>query len=215
MRREQSHLDAAEVIAPKYPNALHGVDDNVPLPELTVKAPSGEVAKRNRRDFERREGAIEVRLGRHVPGKGWFGGGAVAQGALHVPVFDQADNYLNNRRIRAFVLARIIEQLPGSGRLVIVGHSLGSVIAADLVRRLPTDVEVAGMVTIGSPLANSKFHVDGLRGILREPPMNLAWWVNFWNPADPVTTHRGISSVFPWMIDLGYRPRSTSTSMTR
>lgn len=194
-------LDAAEVIAPKYPNALHGVDDNVPLPELTVKAPSGEVAKRNRRDFERREGAIEVRLGRHVPGKGWFGGDAVAQGALHVPKFDQADKYLNNRRIRAFVLARIIEQLPGSGRLVIVGHSLGSVIAADLVRRLPTDVEVVGMVTIGSPLANSKFHVDGLRGILKEPPMNLAWWVNFWNPADPVTTHRGISSVFSWMID--------------
>ena len=84
------------MIAPKYPNALHGADDNVSLPELTVKAPSGEVAERNRRDFERREGAIEVRLGRHVPGKGWFGGDAVAQGALHVPKFDQADNYLKS-----------------------------------------------------------------------------------------------------------------------
>src|SRR5690606_37970893 len=106
-----------------------------------------------------------------------------------------------NRQIRAQVLNRIIRQLPQSGRLVIVGHSLGSVIAADIVRRLPADLRVAGMVTIGSPLAHPDFDVDRLRGILKEPPTNLDWWVNFWNPADPVTTHRGVSSIFPWMID--------------
>lgn len=194
-------LDGATVVAPKYPNSLKGVDDNDPLPRLTIKAPTGEAAKTNRRDFERRENAIEVMLGPHDRGKGWFGGDPIADGAIKQSPFEQAANYLRNPQIRAHVLTRILKQVPRSGRIVIVGHSLGSVIAADLVRRLPAEVEVVGMVTIGSPLANAGFHVEGLRGTLKEPPANLGWWVNFWNPADPVTTHRGLSSVFPWMTD--------------
>lgn len=47
-------LDGVTVIAPKYPNSLHGVDDDDPLPDRTVKAPPGEAAKRSRRYFERR-----------------------------------------------------------------------------------------------------------------------------------------------------------------
>jgi hypothetical protein len=81
------------------------------------------------------------------------------------------------------------------------------VIAADLVRRLPAGLDVAGMVTIGSPLANGNFDVDKLRETLREPPTNLAWWVNFWNVHDPVAAHRGVSSVFPWMIDFRIQTR--------
>jgi hypothetical protein len=50
-------------------------------------------------------------------------------------------------------------------------------------------------------LANGSFDVDKLRESLKEPPTNLAWWVNFWNSSDPVAAHRGVSSVFPWMID--------------
>lgn len=195
------------VIAPKYAHALRGVDDVDPLPELAVKAPTGEAARRNRREFERREGAIEILLARHDRGQGWIGGDVVAEGALNWPQFVQANNYIKNARIRAHVLTRVLTKLPQSGRLVIVGHSLGSVIAADLVRRLPVDLEVVGLVTIGSPLANPGFHVEGLRGILKEPPTNLGWWVNFWNSADPVTAHRGVSSVFPWMIDCRIQTR--------
>ncbi|MEA5153487.1 hypothetical protein [Raineyella sp.] len=194
-------LDGVTVVAPKYPHALRGVDDNDPLPGLTVKAPTGEAARRNRRDFEHREGAIEVFLGRHDRGTGWVGGDAVVQAALEVPFFVQMKNYRDRPSVRAYVLRRILTRLPSAGRLVIVGHSLGSVIAADLVRRLPPDIEVVGLVTIGSPLANTNLHVEGLRATLKEPPANLGWWVNFWSAADPVTTHRGVSSIFPWMID--------------
>lgn len=194
-------LDGVTVIAPKYAHALRGSDDNEPLPGVTVKAPSGEAARKSRREFERRTGSVEVVLGRHNRGIGWIGGDVVAAAALAQPYFAQASNYLTKPRIRSQVLQRILLRLPQSGRLVIVGHSLGSVIAADLVRRLPTGLTVAGMVTIGSPLANPKFAVDRLRDTLKQPPTNLGWWVNFWNAADPVTTHRGISSVFPWMVD--------------
>lgn len=121
--------------------------------------------------------------------------------AVGLPVFRQVQNYMKNPKIRAQVLARVLNALPASGRIVIVGHSLGSVIAADLVRRLPVDLEVAGMVTIGSPLANGNFDAEKLRDALKEPPANLAWWVNIWNSHDPVAAHRGVSSVFPWMID--------------
>ncbi|MGC3993493.1 MAG: hypothetical protein QM779_05100 [Propionicimonas sp.] len=196
-----SGLDDVTVIAPKYAHALQGSDDDEPVPPVTVRSPSGDAARTNRRDFQRRMGSIEIVLGGHDRGSGWIGADAVASAALAQPYFEQAANYLTKSRIRAHVLQRILRRVPQAGRLVIVGHSLGSVIAADLVRRLPVGVSVEGMVTVGSPLAHPKFEVERLRDALREPPTNLGWWVNFWNAGDPVTTHRGISSVFPWMLD--------------
>ncbi|MGF0117444.1 lipase family protein [Promicromonospora sp. Marseille-Q5078] len=198
-------LDDLSVVAPKYAHALAGVDDDEPLPPLTVKAPTGETARQNRRDFERREHAVEVMLGRHDAGTARLGSDAIASTSLRFPMFRQAENYLAKRRIRAHVLKLVLKEVPRSGRIVVVGHSLGSVIAADVVRRLPADVQVVGMVTIGSPLSSTSFHADGVRDALKEPPTNLGWWVSFWHPADPVTTHRGVSSVFPWMTD--YRVR--------
>lgn len=199
------NLDTVRVIAPKYANALKGWDDKVPLPDETIKQPSRQAATTNRRNFERRMGAIEVRLGRHNRGINQHAiDVALNVGfgfAVKVPQFGQAQNYLQKPEIRAQVLKKILKELPESGRLVIIGHSLGSVIAADLVRRLPIGLEVVGMVTIGSPLAHGCFNVDKLRASLKDPPTNLAWWVNFWNTSDLVSAHRGVSSVFPWMVD--------------
>lgn len=113
----------------------------------------------------------------------------------------QAANYLEEKQIRAQVLNRILAQLPESGKIVIVAHSLGSVIAADLMLRLPVDIEVSAMVTIGSPLANGKFKFNDLRDALADPPTNLAWWVNFRNAWDAVATRRGLSSAFNWLLD--------------
>lgn len=195
--------DLSDVVvrAPKYAHALRGTDDTLKLPALTIKTQSGDRARPQRREFERRIGALEVRLGRHRRGSGWAGGDLVNQVALHVPTFVQASNYLTKAHVRSNVLHRVLTEVPAQGRLVVVAHSLGSVIAADLVRRLPADVEVVGLVTIGSPLAHPKFHVDKLASTLADPPANLGWWVNFWNPADPVTTHKGASAVFPWLLD--------------
>lgn len=194
-------LDSVRVIAPKYPHTLRGSDDTDPLPKLTIKELNGAAARANQRDFERRIGAIEVLLGPHNQGSGWALGDAISEAAVGRPSFIQAGNFITDPRVRAQVLNRVLRQLPSSGRLVIVGHSLGSVIAADLIRRLPEGLDVAGMVTIGSPLAHRSFHVDKMRTVLKDPPQNLAWWVNVWNKFDPVTTHRGISTAFPWMID--------------
>jgi len=200
-------LSDVNVVAPQYAHALKGWDDKEPMPGEKVKQPTRDAARKNRRDFERRIGALEFRLGRHhaghiTPEFGHVVNAAVGAG-LVLPFLSQARLYLSDAQIRAHILNRILAQLPDSGPIVILGHSLGSVIAADLLRRLPDGLEVVGMVTIGSPLAHGGFDVDKLRASLSEPPVNLAWWVNFWNFGDPVAAHRGLSSVFPWLIDLG------------
>lgn len=194
-------LDGVTVLAPKYPNSLKGVDDDLPIPEFATKVPTGNEAVQNRRVFERRERAIEVMLGTQDAGVPNLPADVVVDVALHTAKFVQAKNYLENPKIRAAVLTRILSELPETGRVVIVGHSLGSVIAADILRRMPPGLQVAGMVTIGSPLGHPDFQCLGLQKILREPPTNLAWWVNCWSAFDPVPAYRGVSSVFPWMFD--------------
>lgn len=205
-------LTEIQVVAPKYAHALRGMDDAYPLPSLQIKELTREAARQNRRDFEQRMGALEFRLGRHDRGNAYPGADVALGAAVGLAPFRQARNYLESPLIRAGVLTRVLEKLPPSGRLVIVGHSLGSVIASDLLRRLPIGLEVAGMVTVGSPLANGKFDVDKLRDSLSEPPSNLSWWVNVWNVADPVAAHRGVSSVFPWMLDLSIKTKKAGAA---
>lgn len=201
-------LSTDRILVPKYAHALKGADDDVPLAPITIESPGRDEARQNRRAFERRTGALEFRLGRTDHGTQQVAVDAAIGVAVHTFPFAQAKNYLTDARIRSQVLARVLDKVPSTGRLMIVGHSLGSVIAADVVRRLPAAVEVTGLVTIGSPLAHASFEVDKLRATLDEPSTNLAWWVNFWNKSDPVVASRGLSSVFPWMLDYSIRTRS-------
>jgi pimeloyl-ACP methyl ester carboxylesterase len=194
-------VDPKRVIAPKYAHALRGSDERLTIPRISVKQPSRDKVRQNRRDFERRTVALEFRLGRHNQGNGWGGAELVVNGAASLPGFGQVRKYLDNVDIRAQVLQLILKKLPASGQIVIVGHSLGSVIAADLLQRLPAGLDVVGLITIGSPLASGRFDVDRLRDSMQEPPTNLAWWANFWNVLDPVAAHRGLSSVYNWMLD--------------
>ncbi|PPF66530.1 hypothetical protein C5E16_11285 [Clavibacter michiganensis] len=194
-------LAGIDVVAPKYAHALRGSDEKQTLPGLTVKQPVREAARTNRREFEQRMGAIEFRLGRDDSGPGIPYAEATFDAALRNSRFAQAHNYATDAQIRAQVLNLILDRIPAGRDIVLVGHSLGSVIAADLLRRLPAETRVTGFVTIGSPLAHGSVNVDKLRDVLQEPPANLGWWVNFWNFGDPVSAHRGLSSVFPWLVD--------------
>lgn len=194
-------LKGARTIAPKYSWALIGGDDDHKLPPVTIKSFRGAWAEQHRRRFERSVGAMETMLGRRENGSEVFGANAVVDAAFLMPSFVQAQRYVRKESVRAHVLHRVLQELPPVGRLVIVGHSLGSVVAADLIRRLPPGLEVAGLITIGSPLAGDAFNVPKLRGILAQPPANLVWWISFWNSGDNVTLHKGVSSIFPYMLD--------------
>lgn len=198
-------LDGVRVVAPKYPDVLRGAGGEpaggVEVPPQTVRDLPKAEARRHRREVERRTATVEARIGHHDPGTGWLGGRGLVDLGLAVGPFTQAHNYLTKPRVRAAVLRQVLDQVPTAGRVVIVGHSLGSVIAADLLRRLPLGVEVVGLVTLGSPLGHARFDVEGVAGALASPPANLGWWVNFWNELDPVTSHRGVSAIVPWVLD--------------
>ncbi|WP_185740153.1 hypothetical protein [Microcella putealis] len=124
---------------------------------------------------------------------------------VDIPFLAQVKNFTSNRDVRAMVLDRILHQLPSEGEIVIVAHSLGSVIAADLLPRLPKAVTVAGMVTIGSPLATGAIDVRDIVGKLDDPPQHLRWWVNVWDSADVIAAMRGLSSQIPWLLDFRIR----------
>jgi pimeloyl-ACP methyl ester carboxylesterase len=202
MKIGYTDLSEVHVVAPKYSKGLHGVDDKHELPSIRVRALRGDESARHRRAYERRRTAMEQLLGPEDEAAGVPGARhAVALALDRSKLVIQAKNYTTDPQIRAYVLQRVLNQLGAPERLVITGHSLGSVIAADLLRRLPPGVQVVGMVTIGSPLAYEHFHVDRLTELLEEPPANLSWWVNLRNSGDPVVGGRGVSGVIPWVLD--------------
>ncbi|MEV3971828.1 trypsin-like peptidase domain-containing protein [Streptomyces sp. NPDC050698] len=129
-----------------------------------------------------------------------FGAGLV--GALHRPLswlaaksdvdewtiatfLRDVDLYLGDGAVRQAVLDSVMETMPTSGELVLVTHSLGTVVGMDLLTRLPDTLDPVLLVTAGSPLG-----LDGVneRLLARGPhrPPRVRDWVNAWCPTDAV-----------------------------
>jgi len=195
-------LDGVECRAPKYPNTLrYPSDENHPLPPQTVRPRTTSQRDELRWRVERATADLERELGAHTGGR--FTPLAAQTVPTAMKVLPQARRYLEDEPTRANTLHRVLSILPTSGPIVVVAHSLGSIIAADLVTRLPADVEVVGMITLGSPAGHLALHRGSDRlEVLREPPENVGWWLNVWGGADPVTGMRGISHRFPWVLDI-------------
>ena len=105
-----------------------------------------------------------------------------------------------NPQVRAAVRASCLEQLP-KGDLLIVGHSLGAVVAYDLLHYLPKDTHVELLLTIGSPMARRPWRetLQEFRG--RFPTSTVTTWVNLVNKGDWVTAGDGIHLWYPQAID--------------
>ncbi|GGY00741.1 serine protease [Streptomyces djakartensis] len=129
-----------------------------------------------------------------------FGAGLV--GALHRPLswlaarsdvdewtiatfLRDVDLYLGDSAVRQAVLDSVMETMPATGDLVLVTHSLGTVVGMDLLSRLPAGLDPVLLVTAGSPLG-----LDGVneRLLARGPhrPPRVRDWVNVWCPTDAV-----------------------------
>ena len=122
-------LESDKVVAPKFPNSLlYPSDDKIRLPSPTIQDLGRDAARRNRRAFEHRTGALEFRLGRPKRGAGHVIRDAVVNVAVDAPFsppMAQARNYLRNEQTRAQVLSRVLRHVPPSGRVVIVGTVWG------------------------------------------------------------------------------------------
>ena len=101
-------------------------------------------------------------------------------------------------------LIQVIQAHQGKD-ILLIAHSMGSIIAYDVLRRLGQEdhgIRVSHLVTNGSPLGLphvklkvEKFHAEGVYGdaTLRTPTLVGKSWVNFADPKDPVAfdTHLG------------------------
>ncbi|HEX3931342.1 MAG TPA: hypothetical protein VHW64_11580 [Nocardioides sp.] len=195
-------LEGIDCRAPKYPNTLrYPSDEHHVLPPQTSSHVSRSQRGELRWRVERATADIERALGAHAAG--W----AVPLAAVTVPavmrVIPQARRYLEDDATRANTLHRVLAALPESGPVVLLAHSLGTVIAADLLTRLPAGIEMVAVITVGSPAGLLGVHRGSDRlEMLREPLPQVAWWLNVWGGADPVTGLRGISQRFPWVLDI-------------
>jgi hypothetical protein len=113
----------------------------------------------------------------------------------------EVEAYIKSARRRNACLHAVLDQLPDEGEIVLVAHSLGSVLAADLLYALPPAVTVRLVVTIGSPLSLTHLRDHLLRSRDRFPFERIGPWLNVVGVYDPVTAGRGIGRVLPEVLD--------------
>lgn len=203
-------LEGVEIVAPNYAAQLRKLNgdpnkNSVKLPSFTQSKRTPPQRKQERAAFDRRTASVERLLEdsfRGVDSVVTQAAQAAASVGAAFPFLAEASSYMRDEAVRREVLDHILKQLPDEGAIVLIGHSLGSVIAADLLPRIPHDLTIAGMITIGSPLAQGNFNLGRLENDLKDPPSNLQWWVNFWSKSDPVAARRGATSAVPWLLDI-------------
>lgn len=118
---------------------------------------------------------------------------------------DQVGRYLDDADRRATVLARLRAQLSAvAPPVVVLAHSLGSIVALDLLVEPPTDIDL--LVTIGSPAGHAAV-ASGL-DLASFPYDAVAGWVNVVHLLDPVPFGRGLADRFPAAHDV-YLPALT------
>ncbi|MET9329343.1 hypothetical protein [Tsukamurella sp. NPDC003166] len=198
-------VTAADVLAPRYSNHLHGLRPAVDHPAITYAEQDDADA---RRAFTARQARLAERI-RRFEGVRGLAFTDVPKGLVDrvqtigldhavLGALKQVQNYLTDEGVRATVLQHILDELPtDDGDIVLVGHSLGSIIAIDLLDHLPPDLHVRRFVTIGSPGGNETLHRAPDRILRRFPYSRVGDWSNFIDPLDPVTAGRGLSDVFP------------------
>jgi hypothetical protein len=114
------------------------------------------------------------------------------------------------------VLDRVREMLPESPPLLI-GHSLGSVVAYEALCRLP-DHGIITLITLGSPLGLRSIR-EGMsqtaRGRMPNLPPGVLRWVNIYDPSDAVSLAGGLAGYWPKVEDKTVDNENEPHSITR
>jgi alpha-beta hydrolase superfamily lysophospholipase len=102
-------------------------------------------------------------------------------------ILKDAERY-RSRRLQ--VQTEILNQLASedvSGEFIVIAHSLGSVVVADLLPYLRPGQHVRLLITVGSPLGIEGFWMWTANQLRREFPYDaVSAWVNIWSVGDPV-----------------------------
>jgi subtilisin family serine protease/pimeloyl-ACP methyl ester carboxylesterase len=105
----------------------------------------------------------------------------------------------DGRPLRDIAQERLRKQLlAAKGRpITLVAHSLGSVIAFEVLSQLkPSDgVQLEALITLGSPLGLDEIQ-DFLQPEGRKVPALVKHWLNFADPLDPVAADKAVTADF-------------------
>lgn len=123
----------------------------------------------------------------NVPG---LGNASVALATLDVY------RYLRNPGIQTVIEGGVRRAFDSAGEFVVVGHSLGSVVAYDVLRRRAAAEgwSAPHLVTVGSPLAVGTI-VEALAPVAT--PEGVRTWFNAYDPQDVVSLHPLDEAHFP------------------
>ncbi|WP_210586184.1 serine protease [Streptomyces sp. GESEQ-35] len=115
----------------------------------------------------------------------WIAARSGLDDAVIATVFRDIAAYLDNKSVRDAVLDAVLADMPDDGEIVLVTHSLGTVVALDLFTRLHKRASVPLLVTAGSPLGLDAVYRRLLTGGPVRPGQ-VGVWINAWAAADAV-----------------------------
>ena len=170
-----------------------GIDD----PEVEAELPAGAV-QRGLANWEWVQGVGRV-LDKRAPGLGQLALRLLADVKTYLTVSPARD------AVDEIVTAPIADALGAAEGLVVVGHSLGSVVAYRILRALMPDdsgsTPVPLFLTVGSPLG-IRVVKDRLRPPALGKPSIVDRWANATDDRDPVALHAALGKAgFPGVTD--------------
>ena len=136
----------------------------------------------------------------------------------------QVTSYLTDEQIRDYALERVARLIDPDTR-VLVGHSLGSVVAYEAAHRL--DGPLPLLITIGSPLGLRTIVYERLRPQPPGFPPQVARWVNVADRDDLVAAAPDLTRLFStgqpagalleggWTVDNGAEPHRAAFYLTK
>jgi hypothetical protein len=208
-----SHSDAFVLVA--WTHLFYGADRDISLDieaieRLLLQRAASPRDLQEVRSWSRRLERVGHLIGDAVPVLGRLFAQPEMRGTMR-----EANRYLRNREgigvaVRALLRAELIAAWEADARVLLIGHSLGSVVAYDTLWELshsaPSPGRVDLFMTLGSPLA-SHFVRRKLHGVgeqrARRFPTNVRRWLNFASLGDTTAFHRTLEPFFRDMVALG------------
>ncbi len=193
-------LDGIHVVAPRYASAL----DADPSPSAKGhRHTSPKNSDADRRNFERERARLEILFQQHLDSGTSAGADVHGFGQWLAPGdIVHAHRYVKDQGLRNHIVGTILDVVPQDGEVVVIGHSLGSLIAIDLLDHLPSRVTVRRLITLGSPAGHPHMHADTERLLRDFPYSRVRGWVNVWSPWDVVPMRAGVGALFRQALDL-------------
>lgn len=136
-----------------------------------------------------------------------------------VPSLNQVTSYLSDQETRGAVRQCALDKIDDRTK-VIVGHSLGSIVAFEIAHLIPASIDL--LLTIGSPLGIEALVFDRLEPRPPRFPPNVRRWVNIADKEDYVAAEPDLTPLFGdsvpkrsifeggWTVNNGAEPHSAS-----